>query len=178
MNLFFRRLWVFLRAQLSSKNGVFTNVFSLNFRVWLTDQDTFLHLTNSRYLSFSDLGRMNMLIRTGIWGLLRDESWELVVCSQTRTIARMLKSPQTFEMACQITGWTDDYLAICHRFQRGEKIHAEVNTLMTVQGSDGAAVPIPMFLAALKVSDPSPELTSVFADLVDRARNSKLEVAG
>ena len=172
MNLFFRRLWVYLRAQLSSKDGTFTDVYSLDFRVWLTDQDAFLHLTNSRYLSFSDLGRLNMLIRSGIWAVLKQQGWEIVICGQTRTIARMLKSPQTFEMACQITGWTDEHLAICHRFQRSDKVHAEVNTLVRIQTRAGAVIPVSDLLDQLQVSAPSPQLTDVFSDLVQRANGS------
>ena len=173
MNLFFRRLWVYLRAQLSSKDGPITDVYSLNFRVWLTDQDTFLHLTNSRYLSFSDLGRLNMLIRSGIWGVLRRESWEFVTCSQTRTISRMLKSPQTFEMACHIIGWTDDHIAICHRFQRSTKVHAEVNTLVRIQNRAGDIIPVTDLLEKLQISAPSPQLTKVFSDLVERVESSE-----
>lgn len=173
MNLFFRRLWVFLRAQLSPKGGSITDIYSIYFRVWLTDQDTFLHLTNSRYLSFSDLGRLNMLIRSGIRSVLQRESWELVICSQTRTIARMLKSPQTFEMACQITGWTDEHIAICHRFQRSSKVHAEVNTLVQIRTQAGEVVPVSGLLEQLEVSAASPQLTSVFADLVERANSDQ-----
>lgn len=172
MNLFFRRLWVYLRAQLSSQDGAFTDIYSLDFRVWLTDQDAFLHLTNSRYLSFSDLGRLNMLVRSGVWRVLKQRGWEIVICSQTRTIARMLKSPQTFEMACQITGWTDEHIAICHRFQRSDKVHAEVNTLVQVQTRAGVVIPVAELLQQLEVSAPSPQLTDVFSDLVQRANSS------
>lgn len=173
MNLFFRRLWIYLRAQLSSKDGAITDTYSLHFRVWLTDQDTFLHLTNSRYLSFSDLGRLNLLIRSGVWEVFNREAWELVICSQTRTIARMLKSPQTFEIACQITGWTDEHIAICHRFQRSSKVHAEVNTLVRIQTRGGEIIPVNRLLEALNVTTVSPQLTDVFADLVERANSTQ-----
>jgi len=172
VNLFFRRLWVYLRALLSSKDGAFSDTYTLQFRVWLTDQDAFLHLTNSRYLSFSDLGRLNMLIRSGIWTALNRNDWELVICSQTRTISRMLKSPQTFEMACQITGWTDEHLAICHRFQRSSKVHAEVNTLLRIENRAGNIVPVSELLQQLQITTPSPQLTDVFVDLVERAKSA------
>lgn len=171
MNLFFRRLWVYLRAYFSSKQEPFTDVYTLSFRVWLTDQDTFLHLTNSRYLSFSDLARLNLLIRTGVWDILKREEWNLVVCGQTRTIARMLKSPQTFDLACQIQGWTDKYLAISHVFERGEKKHAEVNTLMQIETRDGAPVSPTDLLNALGVTDLPPDPTDVFLELIDRAES-------
>ncbi|MHA7899979.1 MAG: thioesterase family protein [Henriciella sp.] len=166
MNLFFRKLWIYLRAQFSSKSEPFDQVYCLNFRVWLTDQDMFLHMTNSRYLSISDLGRMNMLIRTGIWRLLKQRKWTLGVQGQTRTIARMLKSPQTFEIACQIEGWTEDLIAICHRFQRGGKVHAEIKTLMHLTGADGRRIPVSALLEALGTTAASPPLSEGFEELL------------
>ncbi len=165
MNLFFRRLWVYLRAQFSSKSQPLTDVYRLSFRVWLTDQDMFLHMTNSRYLSFSDLARMNMAIRTGIWKVLKQRNWTLDILGQTRTISRMLKSPQTFVLACQIEGWTEDEIAICFRFQRGEKIHAEVKSLVQVSNDLGERVAVSELLKALDVQDASPQLSEGFEDL-------------
>jgi len=162
MNLFFRRLWVYLRAQFSSKKQPLTDVYSLNFRVWLTDQDMFLHMTNSRYLSFSDLARLNMSIRTGIWTVLKQRKWTFDVLGQTRTISRMLKSPQTFEIACQIEGWTDDEIAICHRFQRSGKVHAEVNTLMQISDETGNPIAVADLLNALNSQLSSPNLSEGF----------------
>lgn len=177
MNLFLRRLWVYLRAHFSSKSGHLTDPYSLNFRVWITDQDMFLHMTNSRYLSFSDLGRLNMLMRSGIWRTLNAQNWDLEVRGQTRTISRMLKSPQTFEMACQIEGWTDDLLAICHRFQRGDKVHAEVKTLMQICDRDGNVVPVQSLLDQFQISTPSPKLTDGFSELLDSLATAKDQIA-
>lgn len=177
MNLFLRRLWVFLRAHFTGKNGPIDDIYTLNFRVWITDQDMFLHMTNSRYLSFSDLGRLNMLMRNGIWRSLKAQNWQLEVRGQTRTISRMLKSPQTFEMACQVEGWTDDLLAICHRFQRGNKVHAEVKTLMQICDRDGNIIPVTSLLEQLRISAPSPKLTEGFQELLDSLGVAKTQIA-
>ena len=122
-------------------------------------------MTNSRYLSFSDLARLNMLIRTGIWKILKQENWTLDILGQTRTISRMLKSPQTFILGCQIEGWTDDTIAICHRFQRGEKVHAEVRSLMQLTDRQGNTVPVSELLNALNAQQTSPKLSEGFEDL-------------
>lgn len=122
----------------------------------------FLHMTNSRYLSFSDLARLNMAIRTGIWAVLKKRKWTLDVLGQTRTISRMLKSPQTFEIVCQIEGWTDNEIAICHRFQRSDKVHAEVKTLMQISDEVGNQVPVADLLSALDSQLSSPNLSEGF----------------
>ncbi len=172
MNLFFRRLWVYLRAQFSSKQEALTDAYSLVFRVWLTDQDMFLHMTNSRYLSFSDLARLNMLIRTGMWCALKSNGWSLNAVAQTRTIARMLKSPQTFEIVCQIEAWDDDHLAICHRLQRNGKIHAELRALMQLHDATGTCIPISALLTALGHETPSEDMPANFRSLIEAAQQA------
>ena len=84
MNLFFRRFWVILTTMLSSEKGALDKAYVRSYRVWLTDQDMFMHMTNSRYLSFSDLARMNLLIRTGLQKALKQNNWRLEICGQTR----------------------------------------------------------------------------------------------
>lgn len=170
MNLFFRRLWVYLRAQFSSKQEPVTQAYSLIFRVWLTDQDMFLHMTNSRYLSFSDLARLNMLIRTGIWRAMKTNGWTLNAVAQTRTIARMLKSPQTFEIVCRLEAWDDAHLAICHRLQRNGKVHAELRALMQMHDASGAVVPTASVLTVLGHDSPSEEMSANFRSLIEAAR--------
>ena len=161
-----------MRAQLSSKQEPLTDVYSLIFRVWLTDQDMFLHMTNSRYLSFSDLARLNVLIRTGIWRALKANGWSLNAVAQTRTIARMLKSPQTFEIVCEIEAWDDDHLAICHRLQRNGKIHAELRALMQLHDASGTKVPTRALLTALGHETPSRDMPTNFRSLIEAARHA------
>ena len=170
MNLFFRKLWVYLNAQFSSKQGDLTDAYRLTFRVWLTDQDMFLHMTNSRYLSFSDLARLNMLIRTGLRQVMKTNNWSLDAIAQTRTIARMLKSPQTFDNTCQIEAWDEHHLAICHCLERNGKIHAELRALMQFHDADRNPVPVASVLSALGHEQASAEMPANFQNLITAAR--------
>ncbi|MEO1553238.1 MAG: thioesterase family protein [Pseudomonadota bacterium] len=167
MNLFFRRLWVFFLASLSSKTAPLDRSYVLNYRVWFTDQDMFMHMTNSRYLSFSDLARLNLLIRTGIMKALRKNRWHLEICGQTRTITRMLKAPQAFRMTCEIEGWSDAHIAFNHAFKRRGNTHAIVNTLMRVADADGNEVPPQILMDAVLWTQPSPELSDPFSGLAN-----------
>ena len=170
MNLFFRKLWVYLRAQFSSKQEDLTAAHGLTFRVWLTDQDMFLHMTNSRYLSFSDLARLNMLIRTGLKRVMNSNNWSLDAVAQTRTIARMLKSPQTFDITCQIEAWDDYHLAICHCLERNGKIHAELRALMKFHDTERNSVPIANILHAIGYDHASAEMPAAFQSLIRAAK--------
>lgn len=165
MNLFFRRIWVLLVAVFSSKRAPLNRAYILNYRVWLTDQDMFMHMTNSRYLSFSDLGRLNLLIRTGLASALRKNDWQLEICGQTRTLTRMLKAPQAFKMICEIDGWTDTHIAFNHVFRRRGNIHAAVNTLMQVADKDGNTIAPQRLIDAISWIETSPELPEYFATL-------------
>ena len=173
MNLFFRRLWIYLRASLSAKNTPLDNDFRLTFRVLLTDQDMFLHMTNSRYLSFSDLGGLNLFIRTGLWRALKANGWSLEIAAQTRIIARMLKSPQTFELVSTLDGWTDDYLALGQCFQRGPMVHADVKSLMRIVDSGGTQIKTRPLLDAIGASGPSPDLPIGFSNLLETTETHK-----
>lgn len=165
MNLFFRRLWVLLVASLSSKRQPLDRTYTLKFRVWLTDQDMFMHMTNSRYLSFSDLARLNLITRTGLAKALQENGWRLEICGQTRTITRMLKAPQAFLMTCEIDGWTDKHIAFNHEFQRRGNTHAAVNTLMRVADADGHEIAPQRLVDAINWTKTSPPLPKTFAGL-------------
>lgn len=171
MNLFFRRLWVILTASFAPKNAPLDHTFTRTYRVWLTDQDMFMHMTNSRYLSFSDLARLNLLIRTGMLRALRNNKWKLEICAQTRTITRMLKTPNAFQMSCEIEGWSDKYIAFNHEFTRRGRTHAAVSTLMRVTDDQGREVPPQRLIDTLRWDQASPEMPESFAGLAQELEN-------
>lgn len=134
-----------------------------------------MHMTNSRYLSIGDLGRLNLLVRTGLRRTLHQQNWTLEICGQTRTITRMLKAPQAFNMTCQIAGWTDDYLAFHHTFERRDKIHAEISMLMRIVDSDNLAIPPQDLIDLLSAGLASPKLPVEFDELLHELKPSETD---
>lgn len=173
MNLLFRLLWVMLRARFGAKHETITDPAQLNFRVWLTDQDMFLHMTNSRYLSFSDLGRMDLFIRSGVRSLIKSNLWQLEICGQTMTINRMLKAPRPFTLETQIHGWDDRFLVVGQTFLRNGRNHARVVTLLEILDSSGALVPPQSLIDSIAADTSSPELTPALTDLIASTRASR-----
>ncbi|MEM1036353.1 MAG: thioesterase family protein [Pseudomonadota bacterium] len=165
MNLFFRLLRVFLNAIFSKKDGKITDLYKLKFSVWLTDQDMFAHLTNSRYFSFSDLGTINFIIRSGCWGTMRKRGWIPVILSEKVVISKMLKFPQGFDLNTQVTCWDDTYVCLQHNFILNGRTHATVNVLAKFAATNRSYVNPAMVLETVGHDTTSPPLTKTFIEL-------------
>ncbi|MEM1087788.1 MAG: acyl-CoA thioesterase [Pseudomonadota bacterium] len=134
MNLFFRLLSIYFRATFGKRRIKAGQEDTLRFRVWFTDQDLFGHMTNSRYLSFSDLGTINYIIRSGFWKTLRRNNWFPVITAQSMTIHRMLTFPQTFEVITTLVGADERYAGLRHEFIRDGRKHATVDVVARFVG--------------------------------------------
>lgn len=116
MNLFFRLVWTFLRARFSRPNHPYRE-HVLDFSVWLTDQDLFQHMNNSRYLAITDLAIIDYLVRTGIWKAARRIGWTPVIVHKDVSIIRMLSFPQRYQVATRFEGWWEGYACLRHEFR-------------------------------------------------------------
>lgn len=169
MNLLFRLIWVILRARLAGGRLALLDPVRLQQRVWFTDQDMFMHMTNSRYLSFGDLGRVDAFLRTGLRQALQSQGWRAEISAQTMTINRMLKAPKTFTLETVLQGWNEQYLAIGQTFLRNGRNHASVNTLLRVQTKTGELVAPERVIALLDDGLESPNIPEIFASMITQA---------
>ena len=168
MNLFLRLAWVWLRAVFSGPHKPLTRPRQLGFSVRLTDQDMFMHMTNSRYLSFSDLGRVDIAMRTKLSRALKRKGWRTEICGQGMTINRMLKAPKSFQLETQICGWDEHYLAISQIFLRGGKNHASVNTLLKVHDKSGNLIAPQLLIDLVEPGLSSPALPGRLNQLIEQ----------
>lgn len=170
MNLLFRLIWVLIQAAFGAKHTPLTEPRRTKFTVWITDQDMFLHMTNSRYLSFADLGRVDMTARTGLRKAINQRGWRAEICGQIMTINRMLKAPNRFALETQICGWDEQYIAVSQVFLRRGKTHASVNTLLKVLDKDKTQIPPQNLIDAVKPGLASPALPDLFANLISQTK--------
>lgn len=166
MNLLFRLIWVLIQATIGAKHTPLTDPRRTKFTVWITDQDMFLHMTNSRYLSFADLGRVDLTARTGLRKAMSRQNWRAEICGQIVTINRMLKAPNRFGLETQIRGWDDQYIAVSQVFLRHGKTHASVNTLLKVLAKDKTLIPPQNLVDTVAPGLASPPLPDLFTDLI------------
>ncbi len=71
------------------------------------DLDVFRHMTNSRYLGFCDLSRLDLLVRAGYWAEVKRRGWFPVVAAQTITYRRSLTLGQKFEVHTRMLGFDE-----------------------------------------------------------------------
>lgn len=174
MNLFLRLLLVFIRASLSKKDTSIFGSTKLKSRVMLGDQDMFAHMTNSRYFSFSDLGTINFIIRTGCWSHLRKRGWFPVICSEKGVFVRMLRWRQAFEVETRIAGWTDTHICLEHTFLRGDDLVARVKLVARFASrKKGERVTIPDVTALLGVEEAPPSMSEDFASMVAEVETAR-----
>ena len=173
MNLFFRLIFVAIKALFRKEDMDLLGTSVLEFRVWLTDQDMFAHMTNSRYLSFSDLGTMNFIIRIGYMRVFQSRGWVPVICAQTMNVSRMLTTPQKFEVHTRLAGWNDTYVGLHHTFMRNDRKHADVYVLARLAARDRSK-PTPYDLvAAGGKTVASPTFSKPFLDLIEEAEGAR-----
>ena len=106
MSILFRFLIELVAGFLRPKLG-FDGVSILNGRVWPIDLDINIHMNNARYLSVMDLGRVDFIIRTGVWRLMRYEGLAPVVGGCMVRYRRQLLPFQKYELRTRLIGWDE-----------------------------------------------------------------------
>ena len=140
MNLWLRMLRVALPAWWGRRLGP-REESVLRFRVWPGDLDANLHMNNGRYLTVADLGRVDLLIRTGVAGALRRNRWGGVVASVTVRYRRPLNLFQRYELRTRLLGWDERWVFMEQRFTRGGELVAHAVVKAQFLGPEGRVAP-------------------------------------
>jgi acyl-CoA thioesterase FadM len=116
MNLWLRVLWLFLSAPFGARIAPPFGVSRLRFRVWPLDLDTNLHMNNGRYLTIADLGRADLLLRTGLWRAVLKEGLLPMLSGSAIRYRRELRPFEAFVLESRIIAWTGTSFVMEHRF--------------------------------------------------------------
>ena len=123
MNHILRLIKTLLFSRFKSKCPVF-GPCRTKFRVLPTDLDVLLHMNNGKYLSLMDLGRVDMMIRSGFFKKINANGWYPVVAEQTIQYLRSLQPFQSFEIVTKVIGMDDKALLVSQDFESKGKIYA------------------------------------------------------
>lgn len=102
----------------------FREVGRLRMRVLPNDTDILRHVNNGIYLSLMDLGRMDLMIRSGKWQLLRERGWYPVATNTTMTYRRSLQAWQRYVLETKVVGFDDKSMFVEQRFVSGGEVYA------------------------------------------------------
>jgi acyl-CoA thioesterase FadM len=105
MNLWVRLLWLLLTAQRRGHLSLPRDSSMLNFRVWPHDLDLSLHMNNGRYLTLMDLGRLDAMVRSGLWREVLRHKWTPIASAITIRFQRELRLFQKFRLDTKLLCW-------------------------------------------------------------------------
>lgn len=161
-------LWLRLLALLASafvRPGLRPpfDVSRVRFRVWPHDLDTSLHMNNGRYWTLMDLGRTDLMLRSGLWRAVLRHGWVPVVSAGKIRFRRELRLFRPFELRTRIVAWSEAAVVIEHRVVATGRDGAEILSAIALVKAGlydrkaRAFVPVARLFEALGVEADSPE---------------------
>ena len=152
-----RLLAVLLAAVFRRRLG-FLDESAVRLRVWPNDLDANLHMNNSRYLLAMDLGRWELVVRTGFWRELWRRRWFPVVGSATLRFRRSLDPFQRYRLVTRLVAWDEKWCFLEQRFERGGHVHAVGRVKALFRGPEGQVSTVALLAAAGYPEAPSSQM--------------------
>lgn len=173
MNLYLRAIFVLLRSFFVPK---ITNVLDpalVRLRVWPNDLDLNGHMNNGRYLTIMDLGRLDLILRSGLLRLTMRRKCQPVLASVQMRYRMQLKPMRPFDLETRVVCWDDKWIYMEQRFlfTTGQKKGA-VAAIGIVKGGfydpkSKTTVPTEELLEALKMPSHSPDFPTHIREWIE-----------
>lgn len=118
-----RTILVWVRSFWGVRYEVY-DVGRLTMRVQPTDLDVNNHVNNGVYLSLMDLGRFDLLHRSGAWKTMMKNRFYPVVASETITFRKSLAPWQRYVLESKIVGYDEKAVYMEQRFVVKGEVYA------------------------------------------------------
>ncbi len=125
-----------------------------------TDLDVVGHMNNGRYLSLFDLGRFDLLMRSGLWDLMRERGWYPVVANATISYRKSLHLWQRFTVESRVVAADERAVYLEHRAVVAGEVYARLLVRGRFVRRAGGVLPVAELFAAIgqdPASIPAPE---------------------
>lgn len=130
------------------------------------DVDGFMEMNNGRVFTLYDLGRFALAIRIGLWGVLKEQRWGLVVAGSTVRYRARITPMQRFELRTRFLGWDHRFLYIEQAMWRGETCcnHGLLRTGVTKGGRLAPVDDVARAMGVVGESRPLPDWVQAWAE--------------
>lgn len=122
MNLYFKFAFLILKRIFLKRRQGLTDSCVSKFRVSFLDLDLNFHMNNGRYFSVMDLGRFDMMIRTGHFFRLFKSGYFPVVLSESMIFKKSLGLWKAYEVHTKVDGWDKDFFYMTQQFVVAGKV--------------------------------------------------------
>ena len=94
------------------------------FRVLPSDLDLNLHMNNARYFAWMDIGRFDLLNRSGMLSIMKKRNLFPVVADEKISFGKSIDLFDAIILETRLHGWDDKYFYIQQRFKKNHQIYA------------------------------------------------------
>lgn len=166
MNLWLRLLHLIIASFFRPRLDPLSEASCLAYRVWPHDLDLSLHVNNSRYWALMDLGRIDLIIRSGLWRAVVRNRWAPIVTAARIRFRRELNPFRRFRVETRIVAWTGTFVIMEHRVLMAGRTGRDIVSAVALASTglyDRKAksyVPVERLFAEIgRAVSPSPEPT-------------------
>jgi acyl-CoA thioesterase FadM len=156
MNLWFRLFLMLLRRPWRLRTDP-TATTIVRLRVWPLDLDLNRHVTNGRYFTLADIGRMDYVLKTGAFRTALRRKAVPIVGDAWGKFRRELKLFEAFEIHTRMLGWDQKWSFLEHRFVSKGRVVGVVIMRGVFRASTGT-IPPAEIVKDLGMSEQSPAL--------------------
>ncbi len=162
MNLLIRLIKTLLLCLLRPGRLPILGESTVRFRCWPNDLDTNLHMNNGRYMTLLDLGRLDLLVRTGAARHAFRNRWYPVLAAGQFRYRKPLNLFQRFEIRTRIVSWDEKWIYIEQRMLRRGKVVTHAYLKGAFVGPEGS-VPLARLLERMGIAEAPPPLPEAFS---------------
>ncbi len=166
MNLCLRLIWVLVTGFWGTRLTLPAGASHLTFRTWFHDLDTSMHMNNGRYLTLMDLGRLDLMIRSGLVKTALKKKWTPIASSVAIRFKREVRLFGRFRMESRIVAWDKTQVIIEQTTYLETGRHkGQIASHAFFKGGlyerhNKRFVPIDELMAAIGVNEPSPPMSA------------------
>lgn len=173
MKLILRLIWLLISQRFRSRCHVLGPV-ETKVRVFPNDLDVFFHVNNGVYLTYADLGRTDLILRSNTLGKLLKKGWYPVIAGATIELRRSLKLGQLVTITTRVMAWDDKSVYFEQVFTRDETLVARAFIDARFLSLRGERVPNDKLLKLMNIEHPSPELPNALKHWIQARKHGNM----
>jgi acyl-CoA thioesterase FadM len=116
MNLWLRLIWYAIVSRWRDRIVLPDDISRVTFRVRPGDLDVSMHMNNGRYLTLMDIGRLDLMVRSGLWTAAVRNRWTPIATAIVIRFRRELRHWQRFHLETRLVQWASETVVIEQTF--------------------------------------------------------------
>ena len=171
MSFILRFIKVWILSLFGRRNYTLLHESRVKLRVWPNDLDLNIHVNNGRYLTLMDLGRMDLMFRSGAIRLWLAKGLQPLVGFSMCRHFKALKVFQPFTLKTKVLAWDEKWIYFEQRFESGGMLYALGVVKGLMAGKQGP-IPTADLMKILNLNEPSPEIPAYVKDWLSAERKA------